>query len=434
MKEHDQEMPEAQEPIEGTDVSSEQLVLESPLELLKLRCDAAGIAFTVEEIEGYRLVQIELGAGREKREVPLASDAEIEALLAVPFERYVLLGDFAAYCSYSDGFIEAMIRFLAPHSPRSLYKHLFGKPQGHGEEFGRYELAAGDGQPAIVVAPASPALQVLSSSVLTPSVRLAISIRGVTIDGFDQALTTLKKYAGSIFFQLDLISNIPLSLSRRPGPIRLHSGPSAERKTLEFPKQEYDEGPLSLYWYARSARGMPLLQFLAYYQTIEFYFPVHSQAEARRKVRNLLKNPSFRSDRDADVAKVLAAALSSGAGFGDERNQLRATLLECVEPGALRSYLTETDERADFFSKKAVGLTDHRVPVRNEDADLRNDVADRLYDIRCRIVHTKSGGRHGDVDLLLPFSKEAEQLYADIDLIRFIAREVLVAGSSSLVV
>ncbi len=177
---------------------------------------------------------------------------------------------------------------------------------------------------------------------------------------------------------------------------------------------------------------MPLLQFLAYYQTIEYYFPAYSQAEARRKIRNILKNPAFRAERDTDVAKILLAAQVNGMGYGDERSQLRATLNECLEPGALRAFLTDSEERAKYFSAKTDRLTDQKIQVKNPDADLRNDVADRIYDIRCKIVHTKSGGREGDVELLLPFSKEAELLYADIELMQFVAREILISASTPL--
>jgi hypothetical protein len=38
---------------------------------------------------------------------------------------------------------------------------------------------------------------------------------------------------------------------------------------------------------------MPLLQFLAFYQVIEFYFPTYSQAEAHRKLKAILKDPPF---------------------------------------------------------------------------------------------------------------------------------------------
>jgi hypothetical protein len=53
-----------------------------------------------------------------------------------------------------------------------------------------------------------------------------------------------------------------------------------------LPRTTYDHEPMSLYWYARQARGVPLLEFLAYYQCIEFYFPTYAEAEAQKRVRN----------------------------------------------------------------------------------------------------------------------------------------------------
>jgi len=177
---------------------------------------------------------------------------------------------------------------------------------------------------------------------------------------------------------------------------------------------------------------MPLLQFLAYYQTIEFYFPIYSSAEAQRRIKNILKNPTFRYDRDTDVGKILSAIKGIGPGYGDERSQLRATFNECLDSTSLRAFIMEYPERGTVLSSRIKGLTDHKIAISVATSDLRNDVADRIYDIRCKIVHTKSGSSDSEVELLLPFSKEAESLFHDIELIQYCAREVLIAASTSL--
>ena len=177
---------------------------------------------------------------------------------------------------------------------------------------------------------------------------------------------------------------------------------------------------------------MPLLQYLAYYQTIEFYFPSYAEAEARREIRMILKDPTFRPDRDADMGRLLSSMRITPGFYGDERTQLRATLNACLSAEELRSFLEADDARKKFFSSKVKGLTDHKITLNNPGADLRNDVADRIYDIRCKIVHTKGLAAEGKVELLLPFSKEAELLYSDIDLLQYVARQVLIAASSAL--
>jgi hypothetical protein len=174
---------------------------------------------------------------------------------------------------------------------------------------------------------------------------------------------------------------------------------------------------------------MPLLQFLAFYQVVEFYFPIYSEAEAQRKLKAILKDPTFRGDRDADIGKLLSAIhVSRSGGFGDERSQLRATLAECVDADALRTFFESDADRREFYTGKGKSHSYHRIPLGSPGTDLRTDVADRIYDIRCKIVHTKNDSRD-QLDLLLPFSKEAEQLSHDIELVQYVAQSVLVAGS-----
>jgi hypothetical protein len=176
---------------------------------------------------------------------------------------------------------------------------------------------------------------------------------------------------------------------------------------------------------------MPLLQFLAFYQTIEFYFPTYSQAAARRRIRLILKDPSFRADQDAQLTRILTTVdPSSRFGLGDEKAQLTATINECVDPRELREFIEDSEDMKDFLKSKHKALTDVRLPVDNQNSDLRQPLAERIYDIRCRIVHTK--GSRVDVDLLLPSSREAAMLGHDIELVQFVALKTLMATSAAL--
>jgi hypothetical protein len=406
---------------------------------LEARCNAASMKLDkCEEPPGENYVKLHFPAGRDTQPVRLYSTDNIRAFLAIPFEKYVFLGDYVATCSYSDRLIEA--RFSSsPNSLPSLIARITGNRVEPGamrtdRDIPPLEIRNPTGPEKLVLGPSTPAFKFLGNTSQFWLERPSLRIEEVSVTRHDQAVEILERVANSFFFQLDLLRGVAATLLRRRQALQSPFARNARRefKELEFPKSEYDRDPISIYWYARRAIGMPLLQFLAYYQTIEYYFPTYSKAEARRKIRNILKSPAFRADRDNDVGKILLAAHSSNSGFGDERSQLRATLNECLEAGALREFFTESDERTKFFSTKTDGLTDQKIQIRTDGADLRNDVADRIYDIRCKIVHTKSGGREGEVELLLPFSKEAELLYADIELIQFIAREVLVSASSPL--
>jgi len=178
---------------------------------------------------------------------------------------------------------------------------------------------------------------------------------------------------------------------------------------------------------------MPLLQFLAFYQAIEFYYPRFSQVEARKKLANILKDPTFRSNRDDHVDRLISAITISRSGaIGDERSQLRSVVNHCLDPSDLRTFLESDTDREAHVSGKAAKQRFHKIPLQNKDLDVRNDVADRIYDIRCRIVHTKSDARDSDLELLLPFSAEADLIAHDIDLVQFVAKSVLISACSPL--
>jgi hypothetical protein len=216
--------------------------------------------------------------------------------------------------------------------------------------------------------------------------------------------------------------------------VRLFSPARRQRElTLEYPLADYNDEAMSLYWYAKSARDMPLLRFLAFYQSIEFYFPRYSQTEARKRVGAIIKNPTFRAYRDDDLDRLISAIqLARSGGLGNERSQLRSVVTECISADEMRQYLIASREREEHFSGKVPKTKYHKIPIANRNADVRNDVADRIYDIRCKIVHTKNEHSEDEFPMILPFSDDADFLLLDIDLVEFIAKRVLVSSSGEL--
>lgn len=397
---------------------------------LTSRCTAKGIAVKIDDDEPEeQLVTVSMPNGKVTRDVMLASADEIESLLAVPFERFVFLGAYDAIASYSDGTIECLVRPLDNRPPRAFFRALQGSAPASQDiqKVPPIELPISNGVKVSIGYRSAE----FGALVLYRPFPVTLRISGVAIAQHDQTVALLERISGAVFFQVDVLTGVPMIPVRRRTRPPIRGRNSGGPVDLRFPEMEYDSAPLSLYWYARGAVGMPLLQFLAYYQVLEFYFPVYSQAEAQRRVQQILKDPTFRPDREVDLNRVLVAARAAASGgFGDERSQLRAVINECVDADDLRSFLAEDEERKRFFSSKTKSLTAHRLPIDNPTIDLRNDVAERVYEIRCKIVHTKSGSRDGEVELLLPFSAEAEMLYRDIELLGYLAAKVLVAGSS----
>lgn len=401
--------------------------LPAALKELKAYCDSHGIKNTIEADPEY--IVLELRNGRDMRRVAIFSEEDAATLLKYPLEQIVFLGDYSAVCSYRGGWIEASVRPyglnpLGPFAQRSL----FGTARGRGEkprETEIREVADGTGL----------TLRLTENRGIIAALEAAtpfyLRIEGVGITEHDKALNLLEDLSNSLFMQVDFRFDLPLSLvrARFPHRRRVPRGRVDQDNQLTYPRHLYEKIPSSLYWYARSAISMPLLQFLALYQCIEFFFPQFSRLETIQKIKNLLKDPSFNWSNDSDVNTILNATLEGRRGsLLDERKQLRATLQQCVDSAALRIFLNATDERKRYYGSDYKRISEKRISLSDEGSVIEQ-TAERMYDIRCKVVHTKNLEGTETDEIIVPFSKEADLMTDDVELIKFLARKVLIASS-----
>ncbi|MGY4499186.1 hypothetical protein ACVWYH_003117 [Bradyrhizobium sp. GM24.11] len=103
-----------------TSVTSPGLV--SAKSTLLLRCKAAGLEAEDKFLPGeeVQVIRVSMKCGRETRRIALFSQAAIESLLSVPFEKYTFLSGLDAICSYELGVIEAAILSRARLSEQNL--------------------------------------------------------------------------------------------------------------------------------------------------------------------------------------------------------------------------------------------------------------------------------------------------------------------------
>jgi len=412
------------------------------------RCEKAGIKHKLERdpiVKKYYLY-ISLPSGGDERKLRLADLRDAQKLNQVEFEKYVLVQGYQSICSYQDGLIEAYIKPLGTFIVEYAFYRLLDIPYNQLQEMKKDELAfelkhKTDKGNLIIIRISKPTDTILALTRRESyESGLTIKISGLEISNSEEAAAILDKLAKSLFFEIETSLGIPLMLElyREPWIFRgwwLSSKRrvEAEWSPIVFPKYQYDVDPLNLYLYAASAHEMPLLQFLAYYQILEFYFPIYFEKEVQAEVANIMKDPEFNPNHHRDIKKVISAVLSKmRRGYSYERAQLRATIKACVQDIEVRELIENEFFIKEHFKKDYKKLSPLKVSIDNEGSDLREQLAERLYNIRCRIVHTKADDT--ERERILPFTKEANLLAVEIEIIKFIAFKVLTASRKRLVI
>jgi hypothetical protein len=258
-----------------------------------------------------------------------------------------------------------------------------------------------------------------------------LRLKGFGASDPTRAMEIVEKVGTNFLFELDLLYDISTDLARgdRRDPFDERDWPISAAPPA-FPSNGYDMDPVRLYMYGRLARDMPLLEYLSYYQAIEFYFPHYAAADLRLRVEKLVKDPRFNPHGDRDIAQLLEV-LESGSGRARETEveQLKATLRSCIEVGEISDFLEHGEERAAALADRRSPVTPHTIAAADRNTDLRDAAARRIYDIRCRIVHAKDDVTSTERRGLLPHSPEVHLLKHDLALLRLLAARVLVASS-----
>jgi hypothetical protein len=389
------------------------------------------------EDEKFRFLAIQIPCGRNSRRVMVGENG-VQEFCESQALSYRRIEGFDAIWSEAHSRIECRMR-AAMSSVRSTVQRLSeqldskthtvlfeqtasddseAEDERPRREFLSFTLPPPEGVQAVSIGKLSKELRLLCGP---PQNTYSLTIE-VPVTSHDEAKSKLERIGNAVLFNLDLTHQTRIFLQPERTRRQVMSPPDQVSQKINGPRLEYDGAALSLYWYAQTAFQMPLLRFLAFYQILEFYFPVFVEKEARNQLRTILRDPRFDPNRDSDVAHLVSQLRESLGDQGrvEERKQLVTTIKGCVSEIELSDFLKEDNARSTYFaSKECTALSKTKLVLERADKDLRNDVAIRIYDIRCRIVHTKGEGEQER--LLLPFSADLNDLYFDIDLLEFLA-------------
>jgi hypothetical protein len=119
------------------------------------------------------------------------------------------------------------------------------------------------------------------------------------------------------------------------------------------------------------------------------------------------------------------------SGYLEEWEQLAIVLSECVSEEDLIDFLKDDELRWKSIHSRGIIEGVYVIKENDQSFPLVKQTAKRIYQIRCRIVHAKEDGGPEAMSMLLPTSLEVRNLLHDIDIVRYLAQKVIIAGAES---
>jgi hypothetical protein len=269
----------------------------------------------------------------------------------------------------------------------------------------------------------------------------SLVFENIKADSHDEIVAIMQELSNSVLLNLDINTPLGLQLKKtNPCPVSCLWEWQKETPNDSWPPQRaYDFEPMELYWLARQLEDTPLHSYLAFYQVIEYYFPKYSKQELRNKAKQIILERNFSADSDSCIDDLIRTISDAKHNIKSERNQLISTIGIFVTSADIAAKFQEFDELTTHFingyyseiSDKKISIDKYLEQTHNSPnspkANLVKECAERIYDIRCQIVHTKSCKK-----FMLPYSREVRMIPIELSLIRLVARMVLVGASKPL--
>lgn len=296
----------------------------------------------------------------------------------------------------------------------------------------RIHLVSTNGGPCVELSNASPLAMLLYGRRYTVTSRnLMLTMKVDCGSPLEKELLIQKadELVRSLVYELDIRNGRILSHSTRPLPrdARTPPSPRARMDTIRYPQIWIQGEVADLFNFASDALNNPPLAFLSYYQTLEYFIPAAVRQNAFRRIRRELRDPTF--DRNSDTCILRIMSTAERTSRLPESEQLRTLVREYVRRDRLEDFFTA--DWGNYFTKRGPIYGVELISPENRSKDLGDQVADRIYQIRNRIVHAKDDPRYEDARVLLPRSQEAESLHPDIELVRLLAMEAILASQGA---
>ena len=202
-----------------------------------------------------------------------------------------------------------------------------------------------------------------------------------------------------------------------------------------FPFKEYNVELLNYYKQAQTSE-MPVLQYLAYYHIIEFFYLSISEQNMFEQIKQQVASPMFSANNEESLKLLYQtfkkiSKTQKEEDVWDERNALLLCLKKFVSDlSLLKSAINSIQTNAlNYYKENEVSFADEAKAINwnLQDNDIYTLIRNRIYSVRNAIVHSKDGEK----SRYKPF-KHDKELNKEIPLIRAVAEFVIIYSAKDI--
>jgi hypothetical protein len=201
-----------------------------------------------------------------------------------------------------------------------------------------------------------------------------------------------------------------------------------ERGQAPIPQQEYDENLVRLYQRGVASTD-PVVQFLSFYQVLEYHFMAASNADLFKRLAIIIGDPAFRPT--AKHLNRLAQQTLSHKRDVDETEMLKLVLLEYTDESELLHFVERYEYHlGEKVFSKAYHMFGKDVRLTMQPGHIISSVARRIKHFRNALVH--AADRFEGFERYIPSRSNEDNLVKEIPVVRFLAERAIIGSGRTL--
>ncbi|WP_146079480.1 hypothetical protein [Rathayibacter sp. AY2B9] len=324
--------------------------------------------------------------------------------------------DIVAYVEGSDPLVSDLPKDRSKFSKQELIADLMGVPLG-------WQLVVEKANVRIEISPKSDVFHALLASEFGELTSAKITTSGTAMSSPEKIISGVLT---DFLLELNLIYGLNIWIQKPPSGSREVALPRKARP-FAFPVNSYSTNAKSLYAHGNAALDFPLLRYLSYYQVIEHFFQQFNRESVIGALSRLIRDPTFDSEDQADILRLIETTADAHRGRSQELSQLIGAVKAMISPEELEQFILTFEEVEHFTERrqKIAGLK----ALDPKSSRLQEEVSERVYALRNRIVHTKESLEGAKDEVILPSSREVLAMNPEIELVKWLAQRAIIHGA-----